>query len=131
MTAVAESTALARTLAEMADAKRAGDIVGIDLRELVSYTDFLLVCTARNERQAKAIVDEVRVRMKRELGVIPIHVEGDRESRWVILDYLDCVLHVLVPEARDRYRLEHLWGEAPRLELNLPEENGEPAAASA
>jgi ribosome-associated protein len=89
----------------------------LDVRELVGYTDFLVVCTARNERLAKAIHDEVYVRMKRERSLIPASVEGETEARWVLIDYLDCVLHVFVPELRERYRLERLWGEAPRLEL--------------
>ena len=72
---------------------------------------------ARNARQAKAIHDEVRERMKRDHGRLPAAVEGEIEARWVLMDYLDCVLHVFVPELRERYRLEILWGEAPRIEL--------------
>jgi ribosome-associated protein len=109
---------LARRVAAIADAKKAGDIVALDMRGLVGYTDFLVICTARNERQAKAVHDEVHARLKRE-GLLPDHVEGERQASWVLMDYLDCVLHVFVPEARDYYRLEMLWGEAPRLELDL------------
>ena len=69
-------------------------------------------CTARNERLAKAIHDEVHLRLKRE-GLLPARAEGVQEARWVLLDYLDCVLHVFVPETRELYRLEQLWGEAP------------------
>ena len=87
------------------------------MRELVSYTDFLVICTARNERQATAITDEVRLRLKRDEGLLPGRVEGEGAAGWVVLDYLDCVLHVFTPEARERYRLEELWHEAPRLEL--------------
>jgi ribosome-associated protein len=113
------SGSLARRIAEIADSKQAGDIVALDMRRLVGYTDFLVICTARNERQAKAIHDEVHVRLKRERGLLPGNVEGDADSRWVLMDYLDCVLHIFVPETRDYYRLETLWGEAPRLELDL------------
>jgi ribosome-associated protein len=111
------SEALARELARLAEGKLASDLVVLDVRELVGYTDFLVVCTARNERQAKAIHDEVHGRMKRERGRLPASVEGEREARWVLMDYLDCVLHVFVPELRERYRLERLWGEARRLEV--------------
>jgi ribosome-associated protein len=111
-----ESPALARELAAIAESKLASDVVILDVRELVGYTDFLVVCTARNERLAKAIHDEVYVRMKREHGLIPASVEGETEARWVLIDYLDCVLHIFVPELRERYRLERLWGEAPQLE---------------
>lgn len=124
------SEALARRLAELADSKKAEEIVGLDMRELVSYTDFLVICTARNERQARAIVDEVRIRVKRESGVLPGGVDGAGADGWVILDYLDCVLHVFTPEARERYQLEDLWREAPRLELDLDAPEA-PSAASA
>jgi ribosome-associated protein len=108
---------LVRALAAGVDDKLGEDVVALDVRTLVGYTDFLLVCTARNERQAKAIHDEVYERMKREHGRLPAAVEGAAEARWVVMDYLDCVLHVFVPELRERYRLEVLWGEAPKLAL--------------
>lgn len=114
--AALDSSTLAREVAAIAEGKLASDVVILDVRELVGYTDFLIVCTARNERLAKAIHDEVYLRMKRDRGLIPASVEGAAEARWVLIDYLDCVLHVFVPELRERYRLERLWGEAPRLE---------------
>jgi ribosome-associated protein len=114
-----DSEALARRIAELADAKKGEEIVCLDVRGLVGYTDYLVIATARNERQAKAIHDEVRQRLKQERGLLPERVEGEIEARWVVTDYLDCVLHVFVPELRDRYRLEKLWGEAARLELGL------------
>src|SRR3954468_20970681 len=100
-----ESEALAREVAALAESKLATDLVVLDVGELVGYTDYLLVCTARNERQAKGIHDEVHARMKSDHGRLPASVEGVRESRWILMDYLDCVLHVFVPELRDRYRL--------------------------
>jgi len=124
------SESLARRLAELADAKKAEEIIVLDMRTLVSYTDFLAICTARNERQAKAIVDEVRVQVKQEAGVLPGGVDGAGEAGWVVLDYLDCVLHVFTTEARERYQLEELWHEAPRLELDLDAPEA-PSAASA
>lgn len=111
------SVALARRISAIASAKLGEDLVALDVRELVGYTDFLIICTARNERQAKAIHDEIHLVLKREEGRLPSQVEGTAEGRWVLMDYLDCILHVFVPEMRDRYRLETLWGEAPRLEL--------------
>ncbi|MFL5869782.1 MAG: ribosome silencing factor [Solirubrobacterales bacterium] len=111
--------ALARLVAEIVDDKKGEDIVCLNVRPLVSYTDYLVIATARNERQAKAIYDEVHLRLKRESGLLPQRVEGESEARWLLADYNDCVLHVFVPELRDRYRLERLWGEADRLELGL------------
>jgi ribosome-associated protein len=126
----AQSEQLARQLAAIADAKKAEEVVVLDMRQLVAYTDFLAICTARSERQARAIVDEVRVRVKRESGLLPGGVDGGGDAGWTILDYLDCVLHVFTPEARERYALEDLWRDAPRLELEFdaPET---PEAASA
>ena len=126
----AQSEALARQLAAIADSKKAEDMVVLDMRELVAYTDYLAICTARSERQAKAIVDEVRVRVKRESGVLPGGVDGGGDAGWTILDYLDCVLHVFTPDARQRYALEDLWHEAPRLELDFDAPEA-PSAASA
>jgi ribosome-associated protein len=126
----AQSEELARRLAAIADSKKAEDLVVLGMRELVAYTDFLVICTARNERQARAIVDEVRVQVKRDSGLLPGGVDGGGEAGWTILDYLDCVLHVFTPEARERYGLEELWRDAPRLELDL-EAPEAPEAASA
>lgn len=126
----AQSEELARHLAAIADSKKAEDVVVLDMRGLVAYTDFLAICTARSERQAKAIVDEVRLRVKRESGLLPGGVDGGGDAGWTILDYLDCVLHVFTPEARERYALEELWHEAPRLELDFDAPEA-PSAASA
>ncbi len=124
------SESLARRLAELADSKKAEKIVVLDMRGLVAYTDFLAICTARNERQGRAIGDEVRLRLKHELGLLPGGVDGGGDAGWTILDYLDCVLHVFTPEARDRYQLEDLWHEAPHLQLDLDAPEA-PSAASA
>jgi ribosome-associated protein len=114
-----DSEALARRLAELADSKGATEIVALDMRGLVSYTDFLVICTGRNERQASAIADEVNLRLKRDQGLLPSQVEGGAAAGWAVLDYLDCVLHVFTPEPRARYRLVQLWGDAPKLDLGL------------
>jgi ribosome-associated protein len=126
----AQSEQLARRLAAIADSKKAEEVVVLDMRGLVAYTDFLAICTARSERQAGAIVDEVRLRVKRDSGILPGGIDGGGDAGWTILDYLDCVLHVFTPEARERYGLEDLWHEAPRLELDF-ETPEAPEAASA
>jgi ribosome-associated protein len=122
---------LARRLAEVADSKGASDILALDMRGLVSYTDFLVICTGRNERQAGAIADEVGLRLKHESGLLPRQVEGGPAAGWTVLDFLDCVVHVFTPETRDRYRLELLWADAPRLRLGLAGEAVEGRAARA
>ena len=113
---------LARRIAAIADSKGATDLVGLDVSGILGYTDVLLICTARNERQAKSIADEVQFKLKHEDDLLPRRVEGLPEGRWVLVDFLDCILHVFVAEARDLYRLDQLWGEAPQIDLGLPEE---------
>jgi ribosome-associated protein len=110
---------LAVRIASIADEKQAADIVALRVSELIGYTDVVVICTARNERMAKAIHDEVYERLKHEDDLRPGRTEGVGENRWILLDYLDCILHIFVPETRERYRLEQLWGEAESLELGL------------
>jgi len=105
-------------ICSIASDKLAEDIVALEVRELVSYADFMIVATARNARQAKAIHDELREALKA-TGELPTRVEGVEEADWILMDYLSCVVHVFSPELRDRYRLEQLWGEAPALDLDV------------
>lgn len=113
------SQELTEEIVRMADAKLAEDIVALDMRDLVTYTDFLVICTARNERQAEAISDDIHIRMKQDDGRLPANPDRSGDVGWSVLDYLDCVLHVFTAEARERFDLEELWHEAPRLELTL------------
>jgi ribosome-associated protein len=87
------------------------------MRPVCTYTDFFVVATGRNPRQTKAIFDEVHARLKKDEGLLPRSVEGQAESTWIIADYLDLVLHVFTPEARQFYALEELWGDVPAIEL--------------
>jgi ribosome-associated protein len=112
-TSTLDAAALADRVASIASDRKAIDIRVIDLRGIVSYTDFFVICSGNTERQAKAIQDAVYRELKDSEGLLPRRVEGEREARWILLDYLDCVVHIFTPEARDYYRLEQLWGEAP------------------
>jgi ribosome-associated protein len=82
-----------------------------------TYTDYFVICTGQNTRQTKAIYDAVREDMKKAERLTPRTVAGERESSWILADYLDVVLHVFTPEAREYYRLEELWGDVPSVEL--------------
>jgi ribosome-associated protein len=104
---------LVRAAAGYAEDKKASDIVSLDLRGIVGYTDFFVICSGNTERQVKAIHDAIHLELKQQSGLYPRRVEGDREARWILMDYLDCVVHILTPDARGYYRLEQLWGEAP------------------
>ena len=87
------------------------------MRPVCSYTDYFVICTGQNPRQTKAIYDAVREEMKKAERLTPRTVAGEREASWIIADYLDVVLHVFTPEAREYYRLEDLWGDVPSVEL--------------
>ena len=108
---------LARRIAALSQEKLADDVVILDMRPVCTYTDFFVVATGRNSRQTHAIADEVRLKLKHDHRLIPRSVEGEREATWVIADYLDVVLHVFTPDARDFYRLEELWGDVPSVEV--------------
>ena len=112
----------ARRIAALAQEKLAKDVVILDMQRVCSYTDYFVVCTAANTRQARAIWDEVHARMKKDATLLPRSAAGEAESTWIVADYLDVVLHVFTPETRDFYRLEDLWGDVPQ---------ETPAAASA
>jgi ribosome-associated protein len=101
-------------VAEYASDKKAIDIVELDLREVLGFTDYFIVCAGNTDRQTKAIADGIVEGMKKDHGIAPRRVEGLPEARWILLDYLDVVVHVFTPDAREFYRLEQLWGEAPR-----------------
>jgi ribosome-associated protein len=109
---------IAATVVELAADRKALDIVQLDVREMVSYTDYFLICTGRSDRQVRAIHDAIHLGMKSAHGLLPRRVEGLTESRWVLLDYLDVVVHIFTPETREYYRLEQLWGEAPALAMD-------------
>jgi ribosome-associated protein len=87
------------------------------MRPVCTYTDFFVICTGQNPRQTKAIYDEVYTRLKKDGRTLPRTVEGERESSWIVADYLDVVLHVFTPETRRYYRLEELWGDVPSVEV--------------
>ena len=103
--------------AELAADRKALDLVALDLRGMIGYADYLLIGSGRTDRQVKAIHDGVHQGLKDRYGLLPRRVEGLTEGRWVLADYLDIVLHVFTPETREHYRLEQLWGEAPRVQL--------------
>lgn len=110
---------LARRIAELMDDKKAVDIVALDVRGLANFTDYFIVCSGRTDRQVKAIHDAIREGMKDDFEMLPVRTEGERERSWILLDYGDCIAHVMLPEVRDYYRLEQLWGDAPELKLEL------------
>jgi ribosome-associated protein len=106
-------TQLAGEICRFASDKKAADIVEIDLRGVVGYTDYFVIATGNTERQTKAIHDGILAGIKQEYSVTPRRVEGFTAGAWVLMDYLDVVVHIFTPATREFYRLERLWGEAP------------------
>ncbi len=107
---------LARQIAGRPPTRRRVDIVALDLRGVAGYTDYFVICSGGSDRQAKAIHDgDPHRRSSTTTDLLPRRVEGLTESRWVLMDYLDVVVHIFTPETRDHYRLESLWGDVPRV----------------
>lgn len=92
---------------------KADDVKILDMRQLVTYTDFLVLCTGRNPRLTKRIAEEIGFRLKSQEGLLPMGTEGTAAGDWILLDYADFVVHIFTPEAREFYRLDVLWKQAP------------------
>ena len=108
-----KSEQLIEEIARYAAEKKAAEIVELDLRGVLDYTDYFLLCSGNTERQTKAIHDGIFEGLKRMHGTLPRRVEGLARADWILMDYLDVVVHIFTPATRAYYRLEQLWGEAP------------------
>jgi ribosome-associated protein len=116
-----QSREVALAAARAAASKQAEGIAILDVRNLIVITDFFVICSGGSSRQVRTIVDSVEKEL-RDLGVRPTRREGQTEGRWVLLDYVDVVVHAFAPEEREYYDLERLWRDAPTLEWE--EQNG-------
>jgi ribosome-associated protein len=108
-----ETRRLAEAAARAAADKLATDIHILDIGNLLGITDFFVICSARNDRQLKRVVEEVQERLKKDEGVAPLRREGQAETGWMLLDYGSIVVHAFTEEQRRYYALERLWGDAP------------------
>jgi ribosome-associated protein len=116
LTATDRALELVRAAAQAASDKLSDDIVAFDVSEQLVITDAFLLCSAPSDRQVRAIVDEIEERL-RGLGAKPLRREGEREGRWVLLDYSEVVIHVQHEEERSFYALERLWRDCPLIDL--------------
>ena len=116
MTAEPIAVEWAQLAAAAAAEKKATDIVAFDVSDVLVITDVFVVCTAANQPQLTAIMGEVEKRLK-EAGAEPVRREGQRQGSWMLLDFIDLVVHVQLPEARSMYDLERLWRDRPQLDL--------------
>lgn len=110
---------VARAAAQALSDKKGEDVAVLDLSTLSDVCDFFVLGTGLNNRQVDALVDEVEEKVAKAYGEHPFSIEGRDERSWILMDYGSVVVHVFTPEAREHYRLERLWGDAPRLELDL------------
>lgn len=110
--------AYARRIAEVASDKLAEDIVILDMTGVSSFTDYFIICSGRNARQTKGIYEEIYHRLKQESRLTPRAIAGEREAEWIVVDYVDIIVHIFTPELRSFYRLEDLWGDVPRVALD-------------
>ena len=110
-----DSRKLALLCRELAENKKAEDIVILDVRELSSVTDYFVIASGTSEPHLRAIVDEIRDKLEEECELKPKAVDGTLQAAWIVLDYFDVIVHVMRADVRDRYDLETLWGDAPRV----------------
>ena len=107
----------ARRIAALCQEKLAADVTILDMRGVCDFTDFFVIATGRNQRQTKAIHDDVAGVLKNDHELLPRSTAGAAEATWIVADYLDVVLHLFTPETRGFYRLEELWSDVPSVEL--------------
>ncbi len=110
-----DSKKLAQLCWEYADNKKAENLVILDVRELSSVTDYFVICAGSSEPHLRAISDEVADRLRTEHKLRPRAVDGSVQTAWVVLDYFDVIVHVMRPDVREKYDLESLWSDAPRV----------------
>lgn len=127
MTASDRATQLVHIAAEAAAEKLAENIIAYDVSEQLVITDVFMLCSAANDRQVRSVVDEIERRLLQDAQAKPVRREGEREGRWVLLDYVDVIVHVQREEDRVYYALERLWKDCP--ELPLPAEIKTPVRA--
>jgi ribosome-associated protein len=116
-----KSTELAHQISEIIFTKKGFNVLTIDLRKLVSFTDYFVICSADSDTQVKAIADQVDKTLSDE-GIKCWHKEGLKALSWVLLDYVDVVVHIFKKDAREFYNLEKLWGDAPSEKMRDPAE---------
>src|SRR5712664_2266843 len=110
-----DSRKLALLCRELADNKKAEDIVILDVRELSSVTDYFVIASGTSEPHLRAIVEEITDKLREDHDLRPRAIDGTFQTAWVVLDYFDVIVHVMRNDVRERYDLESLWGDAPRV----------------
>ncbi len=130
MTATERATELVTVAAQAASDKLAQHIVAFDVSDQLVITDAFVLCSAPNDRQVKSIVDEIEAKL-REVGAKPIRREGERDGRWVLIDYGEIVIHVQHDEERAYYALERIWRDCPAIRLPESVTSGQGSGSTA
>ena len=102
---------LLKRVCEAIESKKGDEVTILDISKISSFTHFFVICHGHNTRQNQAICDEIRERLKKEQHRTPNHVEGYQHADWILMDYLDFVVHIFSPQTRQSYQLEKLWGD--------------------
>ena len=119
---MADAQTIAKTCAKYADEIQAENIVTLDLRGISTIADFFVICTGTSIPHLKAILRDVRANTAAEIGEDPRSSEGGAESQWLVIDYVDVIVHIFHTDKRDVYSLENLWSDAPRVEYDFLEQ---------
>jgi len=122
-----DSKKLALLCRELADNRKAENIVVLDVRALSSVTDYFVVASGTSEPHLRAITEEITEKLRADHGLRPRAVDGTLQTAWVVLDYFDVIVHVMRADVRDRYNLEGLWGDAPQVKMRKKAKKAKPA----
>jgi ribosome-associated protein len=115
-----DSKKLAQLCRDLADNKKAENIVVLDVRDVSSVTDFFVIASGSSEPHLRAIVEEITDGLREKLDLRPVRKDGSMQGAWVVLDFFDVIVHVMRADARERYDLEGLWGDAARVKPGKP-----------
>src|SRR3954469_9609029 len=124
-----DSKKLALLCRELAENRKAENVVVLDVHEVSSITDYFVIATGTSEPHLRAVVDEITERLREDHGLKPKHTDGSLHTAWIVLDYFDVIVHIMRPDVRDHYKLEDLWGDVPRVKTRKP--RAKKAAANA
>jgi len=106
-----------KTVKELLEEKKAEDVNILDVRGLTSLTDYFVIASALSDTHAKALADYLEEEIKKRFGEEPINVEGREWNRWIVLDYGDVIVHIMLPDVRDYYGIDWLWADAKKVEV--------------
>ncbi len=115
-----DSKKLALLCRNLADEKKAENIVILDMRALTTVTDYFVICTGSSEPHLRAVVNAITDKLREQCDRRPRAIDGSLPATWIVLDYLDVMVHIMRADTRERYNLEGLWGDAPKLKIRRP-----------